>query len=539
MKLIAWMLIVLLNICVYADEEIQSISLSKNKVFQTASAEFMAGKYQSTLDELVKIENRLIELNASHKQIFGFINYWKGICLNRLQEFNQAIKEFDKSLLNGFSPKDINYEMGQAYFATEKLEEARLQFRESLQKKFKKGVSLYYLGFISKELGEKNKAYTFFKFIEKLSDEEKKEVLQASEMQIGDMLLEEAEKSKDAFRTIEFKVIPQYESTLAIDKDSALAPLIQEKIIKLQKKYDLILFNLRNGRPTLIPPYLLRIAQEFGQDSNVTFSPAETTISKAKQASGYSKTDFMGRYTFYIEDYLSISPEFRFNNTYYFNRIPEIYRNDNNLIAPALRTAFEHSFNKKPAALLFDYDFNEARRDVNAENKLVFNSRSHNFMIGERLNYFSWGESIVRFRYRMLDSYIDDSDSTMTSVVYEQIKNLELNILLFYFSYDRFRVKNNVYNTDSFTFRGDLIMARVKDWFTPSVGLTLSSVDPINARETRGRELLINPNARIAKTFMKNWRANLKFDYQKNISKDETNFAYSKIIYAFELEYLF
>jgi hypothetical protein len=539
MKRFAWMLLILINVCAFANEELQSISISKSKVFENASLEFQSGKYESTLEELIKIETRIESLNSGNKQVQGFIKYWKGICFNRLQEFSEAIKHFESSISFGFSPKDINYELGQAYFASEKLTEASLQFRESIKKKFKRAVSLYYLGYITKELGQKSKAYNFFKFIEKLSDEEKKEVLQASEMQIGDMLLEEAEKSKDAFRTIEYKVIPHYEQTLAIDKESALAPVIQEKILKLQKKYDLILFNLRNGRPTLIPPYLLRIAQEFGQDSNVTFSPAETTISKSKQSSGYSKTDLLGRYTFYIEDYLSVSPEIRFNNTYYFNRSPEIYRNDNYLIAPAVRTSFEHTFNKKPAALLLDYDFNEARRDVNAENKLVFNSRSNNVMIGERFNYFSWGESIVRFRYRILDSYLDDSDSTMTSVVYEQIKNFDLNILLFYFSYDRFRVQNNLYNTDSLTFRGDLIMSRVKDWFTPSFGLALTTVDPINARATRGRELLINPNARIAKTFKKNWRANLKFDYQKNNSKDESNFAYSKTIYAFELEYLF
>jgi hypothetical protein len=539
MKRIAWMLLMMLSVCIYANEEVQSLSFAKNKVFQAAAVEFQGGKYQNTLDELIKIENKLIELNAKNKQILGFVNYWKGICYNRLQEFDLAIGQFEKSISHDFSPTDINYEMGQAYFASEKLNEARLQFRESLKKKFKRAVSLYYLGYISKELGQKNKAYNFFKFIEKLPEEEKKEVFQSSEVLIGDMLLEEAEKSKDAFKTIEYKVIPQYESALAIDKESGLAPVIQEKILKLQKKYDLILFNLRNGRPTLIPPYLIRFAQEFGEDSNVTFSPAETTISKAKQSSVYSKTDFIGRYTFYIEDFITISPEFRFNNTYYFNRTPEIYRNDNFLLAPAVRTSYEHSYRKKPAAFLFDYDFNEARRDVNAENKLEFNSRSHNFMFGERFNHFSWGESIVRFRYRILDSYLDDSDSTMTSVVMEQIKNFDLNILLFYFSYDRFRVQNNVYNTDSFTFRGDLIMARVKDWFTPSFGLALTSVDPINARDSRGRELLINPSARIAKTFKKNWRSNLKFDYQKNNSKDETNFAYSKFVCAFELEYLF
>lgn len=539
MNWLAWMLIVLLNMSAFADEEVQSVSMSRNKIFALASIEFQSGKYQSTLDELLKIETRIESMSTGNKQVLGFISYWKGICFSRLQEFADAITQFEKAISYGFSPKDINYELGQAYFASEKLNEARLQFRESVNKKFKRAVSLYYLGYISKELGQKNKAYNFFKYIEKLPKEEQKEVLQASEMQIGDMLLEEAEKSKDAFRTIEFKVIPQYESTLAIDKESALAAVIKEKIVTLQKKYDLVLFNLRNGRPTQIPPYLMRFSQEFGQDSNVTFAPAETTISKAKQASIYSKTDFIGRYTFYIEDYLSISPEFRFNNTYYFNREPEIHQNDNYLIAPAIRTSYEHTYNKKPAAFLFDYDFNEARRDVNADNKLVFNSRSNIFMFGERFNHFSWGESVVRFRYRMLDSYLDNSDSTMTSLVFEQIKNFDLNILLLYFSYDRFRVQNNIYNTDSLTFRGDVIMARIRDWFTPSFGLALTTVDPINSRDSRGRELLINPNARIAKTFKKNWRANLKFDYQKNISKDEDNFAYTKMVYAFELEYIF
>jgi hypothetical protein len=101
------------------------------------------------------------------------------------------------------------------------------------------------------------------------------------------------------------------------------------------------------------------------------------------------------------------------------------------------------------------------------------------------------------------------------------------------------RVNTESFDTDSFTLRSDLIFGRVRDWFTPSIGLSLTSTDPINARETRGRELLINPNARIAKTFGKNLRAGLKYEYQKNDSKDEENFSFTKSIYAMELEYLF
>ena len=160
-------------------------------------------------------------------------------------------------------------------------------------------------------------------------------------------------------------------------------------------------------------------------------------------------------------------------------------------------------------------------------------------MLSERFNYFSSGESVLRLRYRKLESYLEGSDSKLTSLVFEHVKPLELNTLLFYLSYDRMRVDTEVFDTNALTLRGDLIFARAYDWFTPSIGLSLTSTDPINDRGARGRELLINPNLRIAKNFQKSWRANLKYDYQKNNSKDEENFAYKKSIYSFELEYLF
>jgi tetratricopeptide (TPR) repeat protein len=540
MRLLAWMLIGCFTLTSFAWAESIGVSrASGNALLKAASEAFSEGKFQTTVEELKSVESKLLSNSEANKQTLGLISYWKGICFNRLQEFDEAIASFDRSLGLDYAPVDIHYEYGQALFAAEKLGEARLQFRESLKRKFKRGVSLYYIGYISKEMGDKKKAFTFFKSINKLNQDEMEEVRQAAEMQIGDIYLEQIEKRTDAHKTVESYVIPQYQKALEVDPDSKLAPLIQEKIVKLQRRYDLMLFQLQNGRPTLNPPYLLRLSQEFGQDSNVTFAPAETTISASKQASLYSKTDVIGRYTFYYRDFLSISPEFRFNNTYYFNRVPEIYRNDNFLLAPALRTAHEHSLWSRPAAFLFDYEFNEARRDVNAKEKLEFSSRSHGLSIGEKFNYFAFGESVVRLRYRMLESFLDDSDSNMTSLVFEQVKSLTTNILLFYFSYDRMRVTDSSFDTDAFTLRTDFIMSPIRNWFTPSFGLAMTSTDPINSRATRGRELLLNPSARITKTFKRKWRAHLKYDYQKNDSKDKENFAFTKTVYALELEYLF
>ncbi len=540
MKLIVLLMALCIGGSVYAQETAVEISdASKGALFKRAGEQFAAGSYNSTITELQSIETELLTKGHSDKALLGLAAYWKGITYNRLQEYPEAIASFDRALGYGYSPVDLNYEYGQALFASERLGEARLQFRESIKRNFKRAVSLYYVGFISKEMGERKRAFTFLKAIRKLDPSESQDVLQAAEMQIGDIYLDQVEKHPDAFRAVETYVVPQYQKALETNPSSPLAPLINDKILSLQRKYDLILFHLRNGRPTLNPPYFLRLAQEIGNDSNVTFAPTETTVAKSKQSSLFSRTSAMGRYTIYYSDYLSISPELNFSYSRYFNREPEIYRNDNYFLAPALRSAYEHTLWSKPASILLDYDYSEVKRDVYAKEKLDFNSRSHGFMLGERFNFWDKGESVVRLRYRMVDSYLNSSDSTAIGLSFEQVWALKVNTLLFYASYDRVRMKEEIFDTDSLTVRGDLVLGRVKDWFTPSIGLALTSTDPINDRDARGRELLINPNMRLARTFGKNWRGNLKLEYQENDSKDKASFAYKKTVYSFELEYLF
>jgi hypothetical protein len=506
----------------------------ENQLYSEANRLFNEGKYRATIEELSSLEKK----KGLDRLTKGFIAYWKGISASRLQDYPLAIAQFDKALGLDYSPKDINYEYGQALFATEKLEEARLQFSESVKKKHKRAVSLYYIGFISRELGEGKKALTFFKAIKKLEEKESKEVLQAAEMQIGDIFLNQIEKHPNAFKTVDTYVIPQYKIALGVNKESALARVIQEKIITLQRKYELVLFQLRNGRPTLHPPYFIRLAQELGKDTNVTFAPNETTIAKSKQESIFSRTSAIGRYTFYYENYLSIAPEFSFNYTRYFNRIPEIYRNDNLFMAPALRTTYEHSLFKKPASFLLDYDYNEIHRDINAKKELDFNSRAHAVTVGERFSYFLRGETSLRLRYRIFDSYQNSSDSTTTSLILEQIVALESNTLLLFMSYDRTRVKSKIFDTNAFTIRGDLLMSSYRGWFNPIIGFGLTSTDPINNNE-RGQETMINPSFRLNRNLGKNWKANLKYDYMKNSSKDEANFAFKKSLYGLELEYVF
>lgn len=505
--------------------------------FKEVMSLYSQGKYHSTVEELDRIENKM--KGSDDKKTIGLIEYWKGMSFNRLQRFADAIKSFERSLNLGYDTLDINYEYGQALFAADKLVLSRIHFNESFKKGFKRGPCLYYMAFVAKELGEPENAKSLYGAVKKLDDNDGKDTRQPAEMQLADMELEEAEKRPDVFRAVEREVIPIYQNAYDMNPESPLAPRIKEKIVGLQRKYELILFQLRNGRPTAIPPYYLRLAQELGNDTNVTYTPTETTVSKAKQSSIFSKTEAMGRYSFYHKNFFVIAPEMRFNYTRYYNRVKEIYRNDNYMMAPSLRTSYEHTLWEKPASALVDYEFSYVHRDVYQQQSLDFASSSHALMLGERFNFFAIGESTVRVKNRQFKSYLDSSNSNTLSLIYEQIIGLKNSTLIFYSSVDRTRVNAEAFSTNAMTLRGDWLLPKYKDWFTPSVGMMVTLTDPINDRDDRGLEKLLMPSLRLNRRFGKNWGTNFRLEHSKNISKDETSFAYQKTLYALELEYLF
>lgn len=523
----------------FAQEPASGISKASLKpVFKKANQLYSEGRYEATDEELTTVESVLKSADDT-EELFGVLYYWQGVVANRLNDFPKAISSFDKAIKLGFDSPDLNYEFGQALYANENMKRARAQFAKSYKRKYKRGVSLYYIAYISKEIKDHKKAHKFFKLVEKLPPEEAAEVKQASEMQIADMYYEKAIDHPDEFRVMENHVIPAYEKALKVDEKSNLAPMIKEKIASIQRRYDLLLFQLRNGRPVMRPPYFLKASQEFGYDSNVIFSPNETFIDKSKRQSQFTRTDIYGRYTFYHHDYFSVSPEVRFNNTYYFNRVPEIHRNDNRVYSGAIRTAYEHDLMGRPAATLFDVDYNEVKRDINQKKKLQYNSNSLAFMIGQRFSFWDRGESVLRLRWRRFDSYSDFSDSKTFSLSFEQVVAFSLDTMLFYTSLDRSRVENDSFDTNSFTVRADYILSRFREYVTPIIGLGVTRVDPVNLRNFRGIETLVNPSARLIKNIGKNWRAILKYDKQRYDSRDQLLFSYEKETYGLEIEYLF
>lgn len=520
-------------------QDISENSIEQNDIhFKKAGELLSEGKFEATLKELNRVEKELKQSRSS-KSKFGTLYYWKGIVANRLSDFPLAIKSFDLALNYDFESPDIHYELGQSLFAAGQLKRARAKFARSFKNNYKRAVSLYYIAFISSELKDYKKAYKYYKRIEKLPPEESKEVLQAARMQIGDILLAKAEEHPDSFRMIENHVIPQFEKALEVDKNSQLGRSIRNKINEIQKRYDLLLFQLINGRPVLRPPYFLKASQELGYDSNVIFNPNETTVNRSKQSSEFTRTDIFGRYTFYHHDYFSFSPEVRFNNTYYFNREPEIYRNDNRIYSGALRNAYEYELRGRPASFLFDLEYQEVHRDIRQKKKLQFNSSAITYMIGQRINFWDRGDTVFRLRYRVYDTYNDFSDSKSISASVEQVVGFQTSALLLYGSIDRSRVEFDLFDTNSFTLRADYIYSGFREYVVPVIGLGVTRIDPTNDRSARGIETLVIPSVRFLKNFGKNWRIILKYDQQDYDSRDIFLFAYKKETYGMELEYLF
>ena len=191
---------------------------------------FNEGDYQQVLLDLDKIEIDIKKHKKHKKDIQGLVYYWKAVTYAKINEYEQSLAFFKNSIEENYIPKDLYYEYAQALYVSEKLKGARLAFKKSVKKKFKRGVSLYYIAYISQQLKDNKKAVKFYTMIEKLPEEEKKDVVQAARMQIGDIYLMQVEKMPNTFKSVRDYIIPQYRKAIEFDKQSTLAEEIRTKI---------------------------------------------------------------------------------------------------------------------------------------------------------------------------------------------------------------------------------------------------------------------------------------------------------------------
>jgi tetratricopeptide (TPR) repeat protein len=495
---------------------------------------FDNGQYLETVDALNELEGKL---KNKKSQTAGIIHYWRGLALARTNEFEDAAKSFGRAIKVGYKPKDIYYEMGQALYVAEKLRPAVAAFQNSIKRGYKKAVSLYYIGFLYQQNKRRKKAITYYKMIERLPEEESKDVLQASRTQIGDIYLEQAKRLPDSFVAVEEYVIPQYEKAIEADEDSEMANELRIKVRKLMRDYDLLLFQLRNGKQTAIPRYFLSANILTGYNTNVN-ADSDTEIEALEGEAGgiFNTLSTFGRYTFYPSSSFSVAPEFSAGYTKYHSTDELITANDSAFYTFGLQMTYEHIYFNRPATFYIDVDY--TGNNAPDENGTMAASTTDTLLIlSEELRF--WKNHISVFRLKYLQSTAEEvaNSFTTSSFVYEHISSFGAFTLLHFFSYDMSTyAENEASNNNILTYRIDLLMPTIL-FLTPSFNYTYAQTSTPNV-DGSDPTTLHSIGGALTKQLNRKWYMTFNYGYATNqATLDEDTYTAITTSLAFEYVY--
>lgn len=504
---------------------------SAQKPLELIYSEYKQGNYEIALDELNKISTENIE---------GLVHYWKGLCLLRMNEFDPGIEELEKAIASGYKTSDLFYEYGQALYTSLKLKKARVAFKKSILEKYKMAVSMYYIASISQELGDYKTAATFYNGIERLPMSEKKDVVQAARMQLGDIYLNQIKSQNSSTASIEKYVLPQYRKALEWDEEGPLASEIRAKIETIERRYDLVLFQLRNGRPTVRPPYFLKANLKYSMNDNVNALDEDTksSLSSEQYAATSSDVGAYGRYTFYPNSAFSVTPQFNFNYTRYLSEEALITQNDNYHATATLQTAYEHSYNSAPATLYLNIDYTYSADDFDQDEQVEKASTALGFTLSEELRIWKNNPSIFRIKHKETTAVEEGGDFSSTGGVFEQGLIVGNSMLYLYSAYEMNRYADlEISNNDSMTFRVDALLPDYKGLFNTNLYASTSEADYIEDAD-RGATRITTYGVNLNRPFGKHYFAYIDFGLSSQTgARDSDN--YGQQILALNLDYIF
>jgi tetratricopeptide (TPR) repeat protein len=507
--------------------------VKSNVQYEKILSAYAEGRYE---DALVLLD----QVTVTSEKDRGLLAYWKGLCLYKINEFEMAIQEIANALELNFSSKDIYYEYGQMLYAIDRFKDAQFAFKKSVQQKYKVAVSLYYIAYIAQQLKDYKQAVSFYNAIEKLSDDEKQEVLQAARLQIAEIYLEQVEKMPDTFRSIEKYVIPQYEKALATNPESKLAIQIKEKITTIQKRYELILFKMRNGVPTADPRHFLKVSLMYGSEDNVNNLSESSKASMQSEdiASSFYNLSFFGRYSFYPNSSYSIAPELRIDYKNYLSDSDSI--KVNNLRSTRLGTQinYEHQYKKNPATFYINIDYTLMDSyDTQAE-QLQKMGAITSLMLSEGIQLWQGHPSTFRYKFAQMDAVIEASSSITHSLIWEQLISRGDQAFFFYTAYDVVRfAENSTTNNDTFTLRADWIFPTIANFFNPNL-FASTRMSHYTEDESRGMTNAMSLGLSLNRPVGKKWYLTFDYSYTNQSGKLETD-VYVANRYALNLDYFY
>lgn len=495
---------------------------------------FKAGQYPKALEAL----------NNMKDSTLGTKSYLQGLTYSKMQEYDKAAASFEIAIREKNNNSDLYYEYGQALYAANELKKAREAFKTSANNKFSRPASLYYVAHISQILEEHDVAKEYFTMAikDKNSDAKMKQI---SQFQLGESLLaiarEKSAQPEDLNRRVERFILPMMNSAYNLDKRSALATEINQRISEVMVEFNLDPNLLVNGRRVNAKRYSGYVSQKIRHDDNISLVSEENNIQQSKKASFIFETEAYGNYDFILNKRYIISPEARFTYTQHSNRTePEVYQNDSFVMNFALKNKYEHKIKDLPASFLFDIDYSKTQKDWQAQKKKEFYAKSTTFTFGESFSYFNFGDTTVKLKRKNYVGASETISNHTTSFSADQTIFLPIqHLIVAMFEADFIdNFNNSSTNTNSFLFRLDYIIPEIRPTYTLGLAMATTMTDTLDQRTTRGTEVSWNPSIDLAKDLSDKSKISINYDFTKNTSNDP-NYAYTKNVFTTEYRYSF
>jgi tetratricopeptide (TPR) repeat protein len=514
--------------------------VNTKKVVAAIFSMYDKGEYEKAIKGLEQIQVKVADHAKNRKNIQGLIYYWKGLCYIKLNEFEQANEFLKQAIDIKFNAKDIYYEYAQSLYALDELKKSRIAFKKSVRNKYKVAVSLYYIAYISQQLKDFKKAVVFYNAIEKLPNEQKQDVIQAARMQVADIYLKQVEKMPNTFKSVEKYVIPQYEKALEWDKKSKLADDIREKIKTVQRRYDLLLFKMRNGVPTADPRHFVKFNALYGTNSNVNASDEDSlsTLNAEDYSSAYYTTGLYARYTLYPNSSYSISPEFDLSYNNYLSDSDYIKPNNSLNYRVGLQLNYEHVYNNAPATLYLNLDYSINEDDADSDDKIEKESTKTAVTISEGIQLFVGHPSTLRYRFASTKAVEETNSFVVHSAIWEQILNRGSQTFFFYTAFDMtVYAENETLNSNAFTLRGDWLFPTLWGVVNPILFASTTMTNYVENTD-RGITNLMTYGLSLNRPLSNKWYMTFDYAMDSQSGKEDTD-VFNATKMSLNLEYIY
>lgn len=489
------------------------------------AALFQKGAYSQAIEEAQK-------LKPSESIDQGKVQFFIGTSFAKLQQFDKAIPHYKKSVALGYEPEQIYFDLGQAYYASQKIDEADAAFKKSILKKFKVAASAYYVAYIRQMKEDRPGATDYYNRIQKLS-KDPENVKQAALFQLAEMEFDKHSEEKNKQRKanlLDEYVLPLYEKVVDFSADSPLGEQAKQKIATIESEISAVNDRMVNGNPTPRKPYTLRLSQDFSYDTNVITEADEALIQVSEKDSFISKTGILAKYQWNIRKRFSVVPEFNGSITLHSRRsYPKVYQNDNISLSPAVRTKWEHFSGGKAATALFDIEYNLMLRDYEQQHKWPYYTRYINFVVGERVTWFATGSTTLKISAKFAENYNPDRNNITPAVSLGQnIKIAGRWDLQNTLSADYLRARDDFNDEINYKLSQNITFPKLfeKVDFSPSLSMTIK--DTLKQKGSRGNEFLLNPSFGLSREILAALDGTFDYAFSKNYSKAKDTYQYTK-----------